>query len=176
MSSLRLGNLFIAILVSVLSFSVIAHGSHGEGQEITIPNFKHGSGEVWVGGQPSENDLKLLAERGIKNIINLRGVGEFDGFDEKATAENLSLNYKALPLGGKSAVSVEAATQFAAMLNESQGKTLVHCASGNRVGAMFALKAFFVDKKTATEAMEIGKKHGMTRLEAHVKSLIDKEI
>ncbi len=165
------------LLVMALCCSVaFAHGDHSGGQELTIPNFKHGSGNVWVGGQPSENDLKLLAERGINNVVNLRGIGEFSEYDQKAVADKHGLNYKVLPIAGKQGVTVDNAIQFAAMLNTLEGKTLVHCASGNRVGALFALKAFFVDKKTASESLEIGKQHGMTRLEGHVKALIDKEI
>ena len=45
----------------------------------------------------------------------------------------------------------------------------MHCASGNRVGGLFALKAFYVDGKTPEEALEIGRSAGMTRTEAVVR-------
>jgi len=49
---------------------------------------------------------------------------------------------------------------------------LVHCASGNRIGALFALQAFHLDGRTAAEALAIGKQAGMTRAEPVVRESI----
>ena len=48
----------------------------------------------------------------------------------------------------------------------------MHCASGNRVGAFFALKAFKYDGKSADESLKIGKAAGLTSLEGKVKALM----
>jgi rhodanese-related sulfurtransferase len=62
------------------------------------------------------------------------------------------------------------------MLAEAKdGKVLLHCASGNRVGAMLALRARWLQGKSADEAMAIGKASGMTGLAADVKALFDAE-
>ena len=43
----------------------------------------------------------------------------------------------------------------------------------NRVGALIALKAFFVDGIPADEALELGKQHGLTRMEAATRRVLE---
>ena len=49
---------------------------------------------------------------------------------------------------------------------------LLHCGSGNRVGALLALKAFWLDGGSAEEALEVGLAGGVTRLEPTVRELL----
>lgn len=51
-------------------------------------------------GQPTEQDLAVLAESGTKCIINLRTAEEMAGveYDEMAAAEALGLRYELLPI------------------------------------------------------------------------------
>ena len=60
------------------------------------------------------------------------------------------------------------------MNKESTGTTLVSCASSNRVGAMFALKAFWLDKMPRDESLALGKKAGMLSLTPVVEQLTAK--
>src|SRR5699024_12708494 len=46
--------------------------------------------------------------------------------------------------------------------------TLVHCASGNRVGALMALRAAWVQGKSKEEALAIGRRWGLTKAEAAI--------
>ena len=46
---------------------------------------------------------------------------------------------------------------------------LLHCGSGNRVGALLALAAFHVDGRPADAALQYGLDSGLTRLEPVVR-------
>ena len=50
---------------------------------------------------------------------------------------------------------------------------IVYCASGNRVGALFALKAFYVDGETVDEAFVTGERAGLTRLAGAVRQHLE---
>jgi len=126
---------------------------------------KHPSDTIWVAGQPNLDDLKAVKAAGIKWVVNMRAEGEPTGFsDEKATVEGLGLGYTFIPVAGAAGVTTANAEALKATLQAHEGdKILLHCASGNRVGALMALIAFD-EGKTADEAMAIGKHAGMTAL------------
>ena len=50
---------------------------------------------------------------------------------------------------------------------------MVHCASGNRVGAMLALKAAWIDGASPEEALQLGVDAGLTRLHDRVATLLE---
>ena len=49
---------------------------------------------------------------------------------------------------------------------------IVHCASGNRVGALFAIQALYLDGRSAAEALEIGKRAGLTHVGPAIRELL----
>ena len=65
------------------------------------------------------------------------------------------------------------AREFAALIGDG-APTLVACGSSNRVGAMMALKAKFVDGKSKEEALAIGKASGLKALEPAVTEALSK--
>ena len=58
---------------------------------------------------------------------------------------------------------------------EGEGKVLMHCGSGNRVGAMMALRARWVQGRSAEEALAIGRSSGLKGLEGDVRTLLQAE-
>ena len=50
---------------------------------------------------------------------------------------------------------------------------MLHCASGNRVGALFAVDAGLNQNIAVEEALQIGRDSGMTRLETVVKQILN---
>lgn len=139
---------------------------------IGIKNLKMPYPNLFTGGQPSEDNLTALKDAGVKRVINLRPASEFDGYDEaKATAE-AGMEYLNIPISGASDLTLENVKTFAAALSDSDNSSFVHCASGNRVGALMALKANLLDGKSTAEAIEIGKASGLTSLEPAVQTVI----
>jgi len=92
-------------------------------------------------GQPNAAALSAIAAAGYAGVIDLRMADEPRGFDEIGTAAALGLRYETLPVAGPNDVTFENAAKLDALLAEFDGPVLLHCGSGNRVGALFALRA-----------------------------------
>jgi len=87
----------------------------------------------------------------------------------------LGMTYVSIPIAGAADISEENARRLAEVLDVGADPVVVHCASGNRVGALFALKAYYVDGKTPEEALALGKAAGVTRLEPVVRQTLGLE-
>ncbi len=137
---------------------------------IDIPNAKMPVKGILTGGQPSVEQLDTAAQAGYRTIVNLRAPGEQGSWDEAMKAAELGLRYVAIPIGGADGLSAENARKLAEIVDDPSAlPAMVHCASGNRVGALFALKALHVDGADAENALTIGREAGLTKLEAAVK-------
>ncbi len=118
-------------------------------------------------GQPDSQVLKLARDAGFTTIVDLRGEGEDRGMDEAAEVEALGMRYITLPIAGAADVTFENAAAFDKIIADADGPMLVHCASGNRVGALFALREK-LSGASDEAAIAFGKTAGMTRLEGVV--------
>lgn len=141
-------------------------------EQLTLKNAQVYSQKYITGGQPNESDFKKLAEAGIKSVINLRGKGEFSTFNEQEIVEKLGMKYIHIPIASANDIHADNIAIFHETLSLTEGGTLVHCASGNRVGAFFALESYKFKNKTSEQALSIGKKTGLTRLENRVIELM----
>lgn len=133
--------------------------------------------EPWPGiltaGQPSRQDFEMLRERGVRTVINLRVPSERGTREEPEWMKELGLAYVSIPVAGAAGVNEETARALDLALENAERPVLVHCGSSNRVGAVFALRAFHLEGKSAEEALEIGRSSGVTRLEDHVRGLLE---
>jgi uncharacterized protein (TIGR01244 family) len=118
-------------------------------------------------GQPTAAALKVFAESGYKTVIDLRGKREKRGFDESRTIEELGMRYITLPIRGSEAINFDNARLLDQLIEQADGPILVHCASGNRVGALLALRES-LHGEDAQAALLFGKSSGLTRLEPRV--------
>lgn len=127
-----------------------------------------------IGAQPTEEVLRQAAAAGIKVVVNFRGEGEDAGFDEEAVAAELGLTYLRVPVAGAQGLTPENVYLFDAVLDQVGGQpALMHCASGNRVGALHALHAARFGGKDPEAAIEVGKAHGLTSLEGEVRKRLE---
>jgi uncharacterized protein (TIGR01244 family) len=122
-------------------------------------------------GQPDKEVLSIAKDAGFVAIVDLRGEGEDRGYDEVAAVEAMGMTYVALPVAGASDVTYENAARLDSILEGIDGPVLLHCKSGNRVGALIALRAS-VTGATDEEAIAAGKAAGLTRLEPVVQKLL----
>jgi len=144
---------------------------------ITIPNARTAADQILTGGQPRDEHLQQAKDNGVKVVMNLRTQAEEKEFaTEAAKVESLGMKYVHLPIDGKTGdgMNEENARKLAEVLAEKPA--LVHCTSGERVGALFALKAFYVDKLPADVALKVGKDNGLTmpRIEKMVADVMAK--
>lgn len=131
-------------------------------------------GGLCTGGRPRPEDLAKAAELGVKVVVNLCPPAESPGFDEAAVVAGLGMSYVNIPVAGADDLSPGNVALLAAALdgNGDSRRALLHCASGNRAGAMLALKAKQVDGKSPAEALEIGRAAGLKGLEPVVAQLL----
>ena len=127
---------------------------------------------LFTAGQPNAGALAQAAAAGITTVIDLRAADEDRGYDQAAAAAGLGLRYVNLPIAGGQAVTVEAARQLHALLADSEGPVLLHCASGNRAGALLALAAAHVDGADPDSALALGQAAGLTSLAQRVQTLL----
>ncbi len=127
--------------------------------------------DVITGGQPTEAQLRAAQEQGVRTVVNLRPDGEFDGFDEQALVEELGMRYIHIPVSGSEDVTEETAATLNEVLADSANRPLLmHCSSGNRVGSLFAARAYFLHDMAPSRALDIGTYAGLTRLEAPLRT------
>ena len=120
-------------------------------------------------GQPDEKEFSLFAEAGYVAVVDLRGPAEDRGLDEGAALDQLGLEYVVLPLSSPDAISFENAAKLDQILAGYDGPVLVHCGSGNRVGALLALSKS-LQGADDDAALQYGRSAGMTGLEPVVRS------
>lgn len=130
--------------------------------------------QVSVAGQPSEQALQVFSDSGYVAVIDLRGAEEKRRFDEKTAVEALGMDYVWLPIDDEDDVSFDNAAKLNELIASYDAPVLVHCKSGNRVGALLALQTGRegVDVETA---IAYGKEGGLTRLEEHVREQLQSQ-
>ncbi|MDX1480208.1 MAG: sulfur transferase domain-containing protein [Woeseiaceae bacterium] len=123
-------------------------------------------------GQPDAAVLDAARAAGFVAVIDLRGSDESRGIDESAEVEARGMRYLALPLSTPEDATYDAANAFAAELAAIDGPVLMHCASGNRVGTLFALAAR-AEGASAEAALALGERAGLTRWRSEVVEKLD---
>ncbi len=140
--------------------------------QLNIPNFLTPSASISTGGRAQPADLQDAKDQGLQTIVNLCPISEDPGFDEAALVASLGMSYINIPVAGAADLSADKARELSRVLAAQSGPVLVHCASGNRVGALFALKAFHVDGANLEDALTIGRAHGLKAMEPQVRALL----
>lgn len=125
----------------------------------------------WVSGYV-ENASQVDAVRalGVRTVISLVPAGERPEIDEQMLVTSAGLRFLSVPVAGPADLTRGKVEALAAALQTAGDEpVLIHCASANRVGALMALKAAWLDGQNSEQALEIGRDHGMTRLDGAVR-------
>lgn len=134
----------------------------------------HTLGGIYLASQPKASDLELARDGGIETVINLRHPTEPIGFDERAAVAALGLHYVTLPFGKPDELTDELLDRIREHLNREPRPLLLHCASANRVGAVWmawrALDGGLSIDEAAAEAKTVGLK--TLELEAKVRDYV----
>jgi uncharacterized protein (TIGR01244 family) len=143
---------------------------------IDLPNGRVPFDSILTGGQPTFEQLKKASETGFKAVINLRTAGERPDPEQESTwVKGFGMKYFHIPVAGAEGLTVQNAKLFAEALSKTENYPLiVHCKGGDRVGAMFALKAFHINGKSEEEALLIGESAGLKSLTKAVKKLLER--
>ena len=132
-------------------------------QQIHADQSQLQDGQHISSGQPTSETLALIANAGYVAVVDMRTADEDRGFDEENEVVDLGMTYVSIPVGGKYDISFAKAAELDRVLAELDGPVLLHCASGNRVGALLALRAK-QNGASSEDALDIGRQAGLTRL------------
>ncbi len=156
-----------AIAGALLTLSLAGCSAGAEAQDYGLKNAYMPEEGVLFGGQPTSDQLRQLAAAGFE-VINLRMPSEDHGFDESALARELGLVYHSIPVGSETLTEAGTFQTFLDRFESRQGPVVVHCASGNRVGAMYY--AYLVERGglSREQALKVARDNGLSS-----ESLID---
>ncbi|HSM11884.1 MAG TPA: sulfur transferase domain-containing protein [Lysobacter sp.] len=139
--------------------------------ESTIPGFRQPRAQLLTGGQPGVDAWSRMGAAGVRTVINLRTDEELAGRDEAAEVAAAGLGYRHLPVAGAGDITVANALALWRLIEQADGTVVVHCASGNRVGALLALGAAQHGMDTEA-AVAFGKAAGLGNAEARVREML----
>jgi uncharacterized protein (TIGR01244 family) len=140
---------------------------------VPIPNARVTPSGLLVGGQPSPSQLKEIQEAGYRTVINLRPEGELGDEGEASAVERLGMTYVSIPVPGAAGLTEQNARALAKALTQRDAlPAVVHCSTGQRAAALLGLKAFVVDRLSATAAIDLAKGLGLTTLEKDLRERI----
>ncbi len=145
-----------------------------EAPPIDIPAGRFHDGYV-VGGLPSKHQFDLALEAGFEEAMSLMASDEEGIAEITPYATSIGIRYIRFTIRDERDLNEAMAWQFAATLAMLGKPSIIHSANGARVGAIFALMAFFVEELSPEEALAIGRAAGMGSLEGHVRSQLVSE-
>jgi len=117
---------------------------------------------LMCGGATTDGAFPALKKEGFASVINLRQADEpgVDIAGSRAAAERAGLRYVHIPVRGSAPETASVDAFLAAVQDRSNQPMYIHCASANRVGAMWLIKRVVVDgwdvQRATDEATTIG--------------------
>lgn len=115
-------------------------------------------------GMPDEAALRVFSDSGYVAVIDLRSENEIASADEAPLVRELGMDYVSLPVTGPADISYNKARELDALLDRYNGPVLIHCGSGNRVGALLALRESLRGADDDL-ALAVGRAGGLTSLD-----------
>ena len=141
------------------------------GHTCTWPEFFPRAG-LLCAGQPDAAAWVDYAKAGYRTVISLRSASELVGRDEASEVRAAGMEFKQLPVDGLADMDFGHADALGEMLSTLESPVLVHCGSGNRVGALLALLEFRRGADSEA-ALSFGRRAGLTGAEAHVRAQLE---
>lgn len=138
-----------------------------------IPNAIELEPGLVSGGVPSARGLGQAAEQGIRTVIDLRNPEE--GTAEEADhAQAIGLRYVNIPVSAANFSPAQADKLAEVLKDPLTGPALLHCATGQRAVAVWALHRNLHEGISSAQALEEAKGKGLQKpeLEAKLRELL----
>ncbi len=117
---------------------------------------------VTIAGQPSDGDWKHLHRMGFRTVVNLRTDAE-GAERERLLVNSSAMQYFHVPVDG-TGVAPRHADAVAKIVEDAyNGRVLVHCSSGNRAAAVWAIYLARHRGVARDQALAAGESAGMTK-------------
>jgi uncharacterized protein (TIGR01244 family) len=129
-----------------------------------VTNFSRVDATIACGGATEVAALDALRKDGFKTVINLRVATEPGANleENQAKAKALGLNYVHIPFSAGSPDPTVIDTFLATIANKANQPVFVHCASANRVGAVWLAKRVLQDNYSIDKATQEAKAIGLS--------------
>jgi protein tyrosine phosphatase (PTP) superfamily phosphohydrolase (DUF442 family) len=125
---------------------------------------------IVVTGLLTPDVIEGLKQANVEVVINVQPEDELT-FDEQAALQAVGIDYADIAIRGAEDLTEATIAEFDKALNTHEGKnTLMHCKSGNRVGAAVALRDGWIRGCNPETALANGKAAGLLGLEQEVQS------
>ncbi|SDH63582.1 beta-lactamase hydrolase domain-containing protein [Nitrosomonas sp. Nm132] len=146
------------LLILLTSITHAANQTPFGNQIKAVTNYNRATTQVATAGILSEGGVQELAGQGFRTIIDLRT--EAEGIlAEKLAVEAAGMRYINIPITS-AGINDEQLVTFTGAIEQAATPVLLHCASGNRAGAMWT--AYRLSKGVAPDiAFEEGRTAGM---------------
>jgi protein tyrosine phosphatase (PTP) superfamily phosphohydrolase (DUF442 family) len=118
---------------------------------------------LYLSAQPDQVTLKMAIKHGVGVVINLRDPNEQD-WDEDSAAASLGLTYYNLPISRSGpGFDTDILAQISKLVAKHRDtKILMHCSSGNRAGAWFAVHLVRDHGMLVEQSIEMSQLVGLT--------------
>ncbi len=134
--------------------------------------FKKIDEDLSIGGQPTPEDLKELANSGFQSVLNLRSPGEANSLpDEQQKAEAAGLEYANVPLQ-PSVPDATLISKALEQLEELPKPVLIHCGAGLRAGAIAIIASAKEQHWTLEQLIEKANDIGLNLNQPHFQQFI----
>jgi len=122
--------------------------------------------QVLLAGQPTPEGLANARDQGVTLVINVRPNSEMT-FDERAVVMGLGMEYVSIPFTLQTLKDAQVATFIDAIraLQAREGeedRVLVHCRTGDRVAALWAMYEIEDGQVAPEEAVARARRAGLT--------------
>lgn len=160
--------LYTFLIISSAASATDKQVPFGSELQSSIKNYNRATSTLATSGTISTGGVKELAEKGFATIIDLRTENEGTA-EEKKNVESAGMSYINIPVTG-AGINHKQLAAFTKAIENKPAPILVHCASGNRVGALWT--TYRLSKGINSKiAFEEGRTAGMKpRLEEKVRA------
>ncbi|MCA9034103.1 MAG: DUF1080 domain-containing protein [Planctomycetaceae bacterium] len=131
------------------------------------------AGDVWLAGQPSREQIRRLPALGIRTVISLRKDGELD-WNERELVESLGMTFVELPFRESDELTNDVFEKAMQKLKSASAENgvLLHCASANRVGAVWMVHRVMNGRVAVPQAKEEAARVGLKSPQYEQKALL----
>lgn len=131
---------------------------------VSAARFRAVDAGVAISGKPSDDALREAAAQGYRTVVDLRMDEESkDPGEEGKLVASLGMRYVRVPVARGSLEAEQADSLAAAIAPEGSEPVLIHCASGQRAGALWGLYLAKHRGRTPEEALAVADAVGTGR-------------
>lgn len=117
-----------------------------------MENFKFVCDGLFLGRQPTAQDLESAKQQGVRTVIDLRLPAETVA-SNSALVKQCGLNYVSIPVD-KAALSTDLVDKIDKALEQTEGPHLLHCATGARAALLFAISNARKNGRSAEQTLD----------------------